>query len=160
MVHVARVPHHAPPDPEALRRWIQEIGQARPAEAFAPDHNHTALAAVLPTQGFAHWRILPGWVEETAKKRGAAWNNCRLILRLYDVSYIHFNGFNATPEKLPDATLGTSPYKEFRGSDGTEEKTPAPGRVVFLATNGLVPSLDLKHHGLFTKVVRDGLKGG
>jgi C-terminal peptidase prc len=72
---------------------------------------------------------------------------------------VDFNGFNATPEKMPDAALGTSPYKEFRGSDGKEDKAPAPGRVVFLATNGLVPSLDLKHHGLFTKVVLDGLKG-
>src|SRR5205085_580987 len=90
--HVAPLPPPAPPDPEALRRWILEIGQAKPAEAFAPNHNHTALAAVLPAQGFAHWRILPGWVEETAKKRGGAWTNCRLILRLYDVSYIHFNG--------------------------------------------------------------------
>src|SRR5579872_2093012 len=103
VVHVARVPHPAPPDPEVLRRWAWEVGQAKPAEAFAPDHNHTALAAVLPAQGFAHWRILPGWVEETAKRRGGAWHNCRLVLRLYDVSYIHFNGFNAN--SLFDVTL-------------------------------------------------------
>jgi glycosyltransferase involved in cell wall biosynthesis len=103
VVHVSRVPHPAPPEPEALRRWAAEVGQAKAAEAFAPDHNHAALAAVLPTQGFAHWRILPGWVEETAKKRGNAWHNCRLILRLYDVSYIHFNGFNAN--SVFDVTL-------------------------------------------------------
>ncbi|HZY84659.1 MAG TPA: DUF4912 domain-containing protein, partial [Gemmataceae bacterium] len=95
VVHVARAPHSAPPDAEVLRRWAWEVGQAKPAEAFTPDHNHNALAAVLPAQGFAHWRILPGWVEETAKRRGGAWHNCRLVLRLYDVSYIHFNGFNA-----------------------------------------------------------------
>ena len=34
-----------------------------------------------------------------------------------------------------------------------------PGRVVFLATNGLSTSLDLKDHGMFTKVLLDGLKG-
>jgi glycosyltransferase involved in cell wall biosynthesis len=103
VVHVARAPHPAPPDPEVLRHWAWEVGQAKPAEAFAPDHNHTALAAVLPTQGFAHWRIRPGWVEEAAKRRGGAWHNCRLVLRLYDVSYINFNGFNAN--SLFDVTL-------------------------------------------------------
>src|SRR5262249_39284367 len=36
---------------------------------------------------------------------------------------------------------------------------PLPGRVVFLATNGLVPSLDLKDHGIFARVLLDGLKG-
>ena len=36
---------------------------------------------------------------------------------------------------------------------------PPAGRVVFLATNGLTPSLDLEDHGLFTKVLLDGLKG-
>jgi glycosyltransferase involved in cell wall biosynthesis len=103
VVHVARVPHHAPPEAEALRHWAREVGEGKPAEAFTPDHNHAALAAVLPLQGFAHWRILPGWVEETAKKRGGAWHHCRLILRLYDVSYIHFNGFNAN--SVFDVTL-------------------------------------------------------
>src|SRR5947209_10240 len=90
VVHVARAPHHAPPDAEVLRHWAWQIGQDKPAEAFTPDHNHTGLAAVLPTQGFVHWRIRPEWVEETAKRRGGAWHHCRLVLRLYDVSYIHF----------------------------------------------------------------------
>jgi glycosyltransferase involved in cell wall biosynthesis len=82
-------------DAEALRRCAWEIGAERPADAYCPPDNHVGLAMVTPYQGFAHWRIQSGWVDQTAWQRGAAWHNCRLVLRLYDVSYIHFNGFNA-----------------------------------------------------------------
>jgi glycosyltransferase involved in cell wall biosynthesis len=85
----------AGPDPECLRRRAWEIGETRAADSFAPAASHVGLAMVSPGQGFAHWRILPGWVEQTAWQRGHAWHHCRLILRLYDVSYLHFNGFNA-----------------------------------------------------------------
>jgi C-terminal peptidase prc len=72
---------------------------------------------------------------------------------------VDFHGYHEGPEKLAEPTLGTSPYKEFRGSDGTDDEAPTLGRVLFLATNGLSPSLDLDQHGLFTQVVLDGLKG-
>jgi glycogen(starch) synthase len=81
--------------PEALRRVAWEIGEKRPADWYAPPAAHIGLAAVSPGEGFAHWRILHEWVERTARQRGGAWHNCRLVLRLYDVSYIQFNGFNA-----------------------------------------------------------------
>jgi len=71
---------------------------------------------------------------------------------------VNFKGFTSK-EAVPEANLGTPPYKEFLGDDGTEDHGPAPGRVVFLATNGLSPSLDLAKHGLFAEVVLDALKG-
>jgi C-terminal peptidase prc len=73
---------------------------------------------------------------------------------------VNFHGYSDGPVKVGDATLGTSPYKEFRGSDGKDEKGPAPGRAIFLANNGLNASLDLDKHGLFSQVILDGLKGG
>ncbi len=94
----------APPlDAETLRRCAWEIGEKRPAEAYLPEDNHIALGSVSPKHGFVHWRIRQEWVDETARRRGAAWNNCRLVLRLYDVSYIHFTGFNA--HRIQDESL-------------------------------------------------------
>ncbi len=71
---------------------------------------------------------------------------------------IDFRGFKNDP-KVIEATLGGSPYKEFLSDDGTEERAFRPGRVVFLATNGLSTSLDLKEQGLFTNALLTGLKG-
>jgi glycosyltransferase involved in cell wall biosynthesis len=97
------VPGSAPLDAETLRHCAWEIGEQRPADAYVPAENHVGLAAVTPRQGFAHWRIRPEWVDETARQRGGAWHHCRLILRLYDVSYIQFNGMNAN--RMQDETL-------------------------------------------------------
>jgi glycogen(starch) synthase len=87
-------PAARPPSAECLRRCAWEIGEQRQAEAFVPATSHVALAAVSPYQGFVHWRILPEWVDETARRKGDAWHHCRLVVRLYDVSFIQFNGFN------------------------------------------------------------------
>ena len=89
------VPRPAAIDPEVLRRYGWEIGERKAADSFVPLENHVALAPVSPGQGFAHWRILDGWVEQTARSRGDAWRDCRLVMRLYDVSFIEFNGLNA-----------------------------------------------------------------
>jgi C-terminal peptidase prc len=72
---------------------------------------------------------------------------------------VDFKGFNAGPEPLAEPSLGKAPYQEFLGDDGSEDHVPDPGRVVFLATNGLSTSHDLKEHGLFTEVLLKGLKG-
>jgi glycogen(starch) synthase len=58
---------------------------------------------VAPYQGFAHWRILQEWVDRTAWQRGDGWHHCRLVLRLYDVTCIEFNGFNA--HRMQDVPL-------------------------------------------------------
>jgi carboxyl-terminal processing protease len=73
---------------------------------------------------------------------------------------VDFKGFTGDSAALAEPTLGKAPYGEFLGDDDNgEEHQPLPGRVVFLATNGLSTSLDLEKHGLFTKVLLDGLKG-
>lgn len=72
---------------------------------------------------------------------------------------VDFKGFTDGGPGLADASLGATPYKEFLGDDGSEDHTPLPGRVVFLATNGLSPSLDAKEHGAFTTALLAGLMG-
>jgi len=75
---------------------------------------------------------------------------------------VNFKGFDPKDQKVPEPNLGTAPYKEFIGDDETDEHAPLTGHVVFLATNGLSSSLDLKEkgHGIFAEVLLDGLKGG
>jgi C-terminal peptidase prc len=72
---------------------------------------------------------------------------------------VNFKGFDAGKESIPEASLGETPYKEFLGDDGSEEHNPLPGRVIFMATNGLAVSPDLEDHGLFTRALLDGLQG-
>src|SRR5262245_43700700 len=93
----------APPEPETLRNWSWIIGEQRPAARFAPTATHAGIGIVNPARGFAHWRLQPEWIDQTARSRGHRWQNCALILRLYDVSYIDFNGFNA--HAIVDITL-------------------------------------------------------
>jgi glycosyltransferase involved in cell wall biosynthesis len=82
-------------DQEELRRAAWDIGERQPSGAYVPPHNHVGLAVVAPAKGFAHWRVTDDWVGRTSQERGDAWRNCTLILRLYDVSFIEFNGLNA-----------------------------------------------------------------
>ncbi len=73
---------------------------------------------------------------------------------------VDFKGFDAQGVSVPEPDLGKdTPYSEWLGDDNTDEHNPLPGRVIFLATNGLKPSLDLKEHGLFTTALLEGLKG-
>jgi carboxyl-terminal processing protease len=72
---------------------------------------------------------------------------------------VDFKGFDPGKQSVAEPTLGTSPYKEFLGDDGTDDHAPRRGRVIFLATNGLTRSLDLKDHGVFAQAVLDGLEG-
>jgi glycogen(starch) synthase len=84
-----------PPDQEILRRVGWDIGALRSVDAYTPDHNHIGLASVDPFHGYIHWRLLHSWVEQTAGRRGDGWRDCRMVVRLYDVSSIEFNGLNA-----------------------------------------------------------------
>lgn len=73
---------------------------------------------------------------------------------------VNFKGYTAPGKGIAEPTLGQTPYREFLGDDGTEEHAPLTGHVVFLATNGLQPSLTLLGgEGIFTKVVTEGLAG-
>jgi glycosyltransferase involved in cell wall biosynthesis len=122
--------HH--PSQEALRAVAWEIGQGRPADSYTPPAPHVGLAMVSPAEGFAHWRILHEWVDQTARRKGGAWHHCRPVLRLYDVSHIIFNGFNA--HRLQDHTLPRLEGQLFF-------RLPRPGtwqlaEVGFLLRNG------------------------
>jgi C-terminal peptidase prc len=72
---------------------------------------------------------------------------------------VDFKGYVGAPGGNSDQPLGKDPYKEFIGDDGSEDHSAHPGRVLFLATNGLSTSLDLKEHGLFAQLLLDALKG-
>src|SRR5262249_20758982 len=78
---------------------------------------------------------------------------------LLDVDFKGFVDDGKSGRAISEPTLGKAPYREFLGDDGSEDHLPIAGRVAFLATNGLATSLDLKDHGLFTKVILDALKG-
>ena len=71
---------------------------------------------------------------------------------------VNLKGFDPGQEKIAEANPADV-YKIFLGNEEKEDEPAPPGRVVFLATNGLKPSLDLKNHGILTQVVLDGLKG-
>jgi glycosyltransferase involved in cell wall biosynthesis len=126
---------HAAPqrlDAEFLRQCGWEIGEQRLVDAYRPTVNHAGLAMVAPYHAFAHWRILDDWVERTRCNKGDGWNHCRLVLRLYDVSYIEFNGFNA--HRMMDISLpGLCGHQQI--------KLPRPGtwelaEVGFLLRSG------------------------
>src|SRR5947208_1739363 len=67
--------HTGTRDPEFLRRCAWEVGERRRAEAYTPTASHVGLGMVTPYEGFAHYHILPGWVEETARRKGDAWHH-------------------------------------------------------------------------------------
>lgn len=71
---------------------------------------------------------------------------------------VNFKGFDAGQESVAEPNP-MDLVKIFMGNTDKEDATPPPGRVVFLATNGLTQSIDLEKHGLFTKILLDGLRG-
>lgn len=83
------------PDAETLRRCAWEIGERNALASYVTPVCHVALAPVSPYHGFTHWRLLPTWIDETARQRGDSWHGCRMVVRLYDVSFLVFNGLNA-----------------------------------------------------------------
>ena len=121
-----------PAEPENLRRVGWEVGERRAAESYVPSESHVGLAPVSPGEGFAHWRILDSWVNGTARARGDAWRDCRLVLRLYDISFIEFNGLNAH-------SLHDYPLPALSGRTFFKQQRPAAtqlGEVGFLLRNG------------------------
>lgn len=75
------------------------------------------------------------------------------FLALVDVN---FTGFDAGKDPAPDPHLSNF-YREYLGNE--EAKGNSPSRVVLLANSGLKPSLNVDKHGIFTKVILDGLGG-
>src|SRR5439155_17377339 len=60
-------------------------------------------------------------------------------------------------EPPPDPKLENF-YREFLGNDEGKSAT-LPSRILFLANNGLKPSMNLGTHGIFAEAVIEGLKG-
>src|SRR5262249_47612353 len=87
---------------------------------------------------------LEGHLEKVASQK---------FLALIDVDFL---GFDPGKEPMPDFN-NNSLVRDFLGSDETRDTVPS--RVVMLPSNGLKPSIDLPQHGIFTRVVLDGLHG-
>jgi hypothetical protein len=53
------------------------------------------ILPIDPTWIYAYWEISTHVIEEFPNKYGEPFNALSLLLRVYDISYINFNGFNA-----------------------------------------------------------------
>jgi glycosyltransferase involved in cell wall biosynthesis len=80
---------------ESLREIAWAVGEKKPLDSFMPTDAHAALAFVNPKQGFVHWRLKHDWIEKVSREKGGAWDKCRMVVRVYDVTNIIFNGLNA-----------------------------------------------------------------
>jgi C-terminal peptidase prc len=69
---------------------------------------------------------------------------------------VNFKGYTPGKEVAQDPDF-TKMYRELLGKD--DELGPQPSRLVFLPNPGTKPSLDLGGHGIFAKIIADGLKG-
>ncbi len=90
---------HAPAPPQldvvGLRRYAWEIGSRRAHDAHVCPDTYVNLCAVSPGEAFVVWRVQPSWIESTSARRRDHWNGSRFVVRLYDVSFLEFNGMNA-----------------------------------------------------------------
>ncbi|MBY0522965.1 MAG: S41 family peptidase [Gemmataceae bacterium] len=71
---------------------------------------------------------------------------------------VNFKGFDPLKETVAEPNP-QDVYRMFLGDDDKEDHQPKPGRVLFLATNGLKQSLDLEKHGVFAHCILDALNG-
>lgn len=81
--------------PESLRRCAWDVGARWQVGSVPESGSHVTLAAVNPTTLFSTWHVDPAWIDARAAERGYAWHDARLVLRIYDVTCIDFDGFNA-----------------------------------------------------------------
>ena len=88
---------------ETLRRQAWEIGAGRAHAKYVCPDSYVNLCAVAPGELFLVWRLREGWVAALAERKREIWPGHRLIIRLYDVSFIQFNGFNA--HRVRDLTI-------------------------------------------------------
>lgn len=116
----------------------------------APIGERSGYFAVDSTfKGRAKDAVASGDIQQIVEKLPS-----RRFVALIDVNFL---GFDAGKETPPDPNLQNF-YREFFNADEST-KTPAPSRTIFLANTGLKPSIDLERHGIFTKVLLDGLDG-
>lgn len=90
-----RLSTSVPFDPERLRSIAWEIGSRRAVDRYQTEQSYVVLMSVSPSETLAGWRLNQARIDETRAARAGVWDGARQILRLYDVSYILFNGLNA-----------------------------------------------------------------
>jgi glycosyltransferase involved in cell wall biosynthesis len=78
--------------PERLREIIWDVGQRYP---IPPQGDAIALLMVHPRLGHVTWHVREQSVGDTRSRHEGAFSNASLIVRLYDVTDIIFDGFNA-----------------------------------------------------------------
>jgi glycosyltransferase involved in cell wall biosynthesis len=78
-------------DPERLRELLGEIG------AFPPplSQDHLVFVALHPRLAFLSWHVRPDAMELLRAARGDVVDRGRLVIRVYDVTDILFDGYNA-----------------------------------------------------------------
>lgn len=82
-----------PPAPERLRDILWDIGTRFPP-AFTSDF--AAIGVVHPRLGYLTWHIQESTVEDLKNRVGHdRFHDCALVIRVYDVTDIEFDGFNA-----------------------------------------------------------------
>ncbi len=77
---------------EQLREIAWEVGHRYPISLMAV---YIALSMVHPRLGHVHWYIPEKCVEEMRAQQGEAFQGASLVVRVYDVTDIIFDGFNA-----------------------------------------------------------------
>ncbi|MFC1641773.1 glycosyltransferase [Myxococcota bacterium] len=82
------------PEVEMLRRVAWQIASNRPHERYqAP--SLVTLSMASPSHGLITWRVSSESIERVANGRSQRWHGRRLVIRLYDVTLVDFDGFNA-----------------------------------------------------------------
>jgi hypothetical protein len=77
---------------ERLKEIAWEVGTRYPIPAT---YDYIALFMVHPRRGHVHWHIRNESVEAMTSKQGGPIQNASLIVRVYDVTDVIFDGFNA-----------------------------------------------------------------
>lgn len=82
----------APPDPARLRQICWDIGTRFPV---VPSGHRLIFTAAQPRLGYLHWCLDPARLEGLRERLGLHAEGARLVVRVYDVTDIIFDGFNA-----------------------------------------------------------------
>lgn len=83
---------YAPEVMERMRSVGWKIGQTYQA---APPGNYLAFVPIKSGLAYLHWALEPARIAALQAEEGDAFNGARQTLRLYDVSWINFDGSNA-----------------------------------------------------------------
>ncbi|MFH0925033.1 MAG: DUF4912 domain-containing protein [bacterium] len=77
---------------EKLRKIAWEVGSKYPVPL---DDNHLTFSMIHPRLGYLQWQTQYSSIEPLKALYRERFNNARMVLRIYDITDIVFNGFNA-----------------------------------------------------------------